>query len=366
MSIGEESDRQPLGAPLAPMPRASPGKERAAECPPTELIIPGLSGIDLSQLSLTEIIQIQNHLSRILKYRFERERALAFTDIVGSTAYFRRFGDEAGRRLIQRHLDLVKWAVERNDGRIVDTAGDGAFTCFDTIEAAAAALAQLQKRNARDNGGVAREHRLSLRAGLHVGPVLTDATHVSGDAVNTAARVASTAEGGQIRLSGAAFHALPPQLRVRCRTLPPAAYKGIEGEHEQWLFGWHDEGEAPRRFRIEELREERDLPDLANIRFGRLAEIDGRPANDVVLELPDAALSQKISRWHFVLERLEDGRFLLQQGSGQLTEVDGAPVPKGATAPVSAGSVVRIGGVMTITFLAGERASDPPQVETLI
>ncbi|HVY61356.1 MAG TPA: adenylate/guanylate cyclase domain-containing protein [Planctomycetota bacterium] len=322
----------------------------------TELTIPGFPGLDASKLTLTEIIQLQNGLSRILKQRFERERALAFTDVVGSTAYFQRFGDEVGRRLIQRHNDLVAAAVAIGGGRVVDTAGDGAFTCFPGIEEAAKALIELQKRNARENQAHPREHRLSVRAGLHWGSVLADETFVTGDSVNYCARVASAAQAGEIRLSGAAFLALPARTRVRCRALPPAVYKGIPGEHEQWLLAWREDGGTPRRIRISELKQEQPLPDLDTIRFGRLAEIDGKPANDVILELPDPALTQKISRWHFTLERMEDGRLLLRQGSGQLTEVDGVPVPKGASAPIGAGSVVRIGGVMTITFLS----DDPP------
>ena len=43
--------------------------------------------------------------------RFERRRALVFSDVVGSTPYFARFGDEAGRQLQQRHVDLLNAAI---------------------------------------------------------------------------------------------------------------------------------------------------------------------------------------------------------------------------------------------------------------
>ena len=94
-------------------------------------------GFDLASLGLTEIIQLQDRLSQELKQRFERSLALVFTDVVGSTEYFARFGDEAGRGLHQRHLDLLRDVLPRHDGRVVDTAGDGAFTVFTRVQAAA-------------------------------------------------------------------------------------------------------------------------------------------------------------------------------------------------------------------------------------
>ena len=59
---------------------------------------------DLDSLTLTEIIRLQNQLSAALTRRFERPYALVFSDIVGSTAYFARYGDEAGGRLQQQHF----------------------------------------------------------------------------------------------------------------------------------------------------------------------------------------------------------------------------------------------------------------------
>src|SRR5262245_8242813 len=95
---------------------------------------------DFEILTMTEIIRLQEELSRVLKRRFERSLAIAFSDIVDSTAYFARFGDEAGRGMQQRHVDLLAQSLPLGEGRIVDTAGDGAFTCFPSVEHAVAAL----------------------------------------------------------------------------------------------------------------------------------------------------------------------------------------------------------------------------------
>src|SRR6516165_6151454 len=107
--------------------------------------------LDLEKVSLTEIIRLQNRLSEVLRRRFSRSLALGFTDIVGSTAYFARFGDEAGRRLQQRHFDLLERALAPRGGRIVDTSGDGAFSCWPTVEAGALALSDFFGLVCNDN-----------------------------------------------------------------------------------------------------------------------------------------------------------------------------------------------------------------------
>ena len=92
------------------------------------------------QLSMTELIRLQDVLSKAIVRRFEKRLALVFSDVVGSTPYFARFGDEAGRKLQQRHYDLVTAAITPEGGRVVDTAGDGVFLCFESVTAASRAM----------------------------------------------------------------------------------------------------------------------------------------------------------------------------------------------------------------------------------
>jgi class 3 adenylate cyclase len=68
---------------------------------------------------------------------------LLFSDIVGSTPYFARYGDAAGRQLQQLHVDLLESSLREPQGRIVDTAGDGAFCVFARADAAVAGVIAL-------------------------------------------------------------------------------------------------------------------------------------------------------------------------------------------------------------------------------
>jgi class 3 adenylate cyclase len=313
--------------------------------------------IDLENAGLTELIRLQNQLAEAVQRRFERSLALVFTDVVGSTEYFARFGDQQGRRLQQQHLDLLNAVLPAFGGRIVDTAGDGAFTCFATAIAATDAMVALQRSITADNVNRTRDHQLLLRIGIHFGNVLADATLVSGDAVNLCARVTSTCAPGEVRLTRAAFSELPGPGRARCQPIaPPLRLKGLVEPVEVVSLQWRPPGIYPTFVRIVETAEELPLPGRDSIGFGRLAEKDGIVANDIVLWHPDKALAQTVSRWHFELRRQPSG-FLLHQLSDGITEVDGQVVPQGAKVQVGTGTVVRVARVLTLELCSNERVA---------
>lgn len=303
-----------------------------------------------NRLSMTEIIRLQDALSKALVRRFEKKLALVFADMVGSTPYFAKFGDVAGRKLQQRHIDLIQRSLEKCGGRIVDTAGDGAFLCFLNAEAALKAMSELQQLIALDNDSRPPEERLSVRVGCHYGPVLTDDAQVSGDAVNYCSRIAGSASGGEIRVSREAFNALTDvRLRLKCKRLPPVVLKGVDRPAELLSLDWHDHAVFPVSVRFEDGTTV-SLPAQDVIRFGRLKEQDGIAANDIVLTPFDPSTATRVSRWHFELQRSSRG-FLLRPVSDALTEVDGNKVAKGQEIVVRSGSKVRVGGVMTLEFM---------------
>jgi class 3 adenylate cyclase len=316
---------------------------------------------DPSALTMTEIIRLQTTLSQELTRRFERSAALAFTDVVDSTLYFSQFGDEAGRTLQQLHLDLLEQCMPAHGGRIVDTAGDGAFACFPSAAAAANAMIALQNRVSGANVSRLRPHQLSIRVGMHWGPVLTDGVHVTGDAVNLCARLAATAQPSQVRLSRDLFQQLGPDQRDRCRPLGSVTLRGIARSVELMALQWRDPARFPSQVLIRESGERIVLPPHDTLSFGRGESQDGATANDVVLGLPDALALKQISRRHFEL-RSRPGGYVLKALSIQTTEVDGASVQRDEEAPIRPGSWVRLAGVMTLEFqspsLTGESAID--------
>ena len=311
--------------------------------------------IDLQTLSMTEIIRLQNQLQEELTRRFERRLVLLFSDIVGSTGYFAQFGDAAGRQLQQLHIDLLGPCLQAAGGRIVDTAGDGAFCALGTVDDAVGAVVEFQRAIARANAGRGREHQLLTRIGLHFGPVLTDGQTVSGDAVNLCARVTSVAEPGEVRLTRQVFQEMRVAQRLVCRPLGTVELRGISHQVELLALDWRDRHTFPRHVLNVQTGEVLTLPQQDIVRFGRLAEHEQQRANDIVLAHPDAQTTRQISRWHFELRRLSDG-LTLRTLSENSTEVDGKPVDRSAEVTVCAGSEIVVSGVLTLRLLASTSA----------
>ncbi|MFZ2652470.1 MAG: adenylate/guanylate cyclase domain-containing protein [Burkholderiaceae bacterium] len=316
---------------------------------------------DPASLTMTEIIRLQTLLSQELTRRFERSAALAFTDIVDSTAYFAQFGDEAGRRVQQLHFDLLERCVGHAQGRIVDTAGDGAFACFSSAQAAASAMTALQNLISDENVNRPRAHQLCLRIGLHWGHVLTDGVQVTGDAVNLCARLAGAAQPGQIRLSRELFQELGQELRSVCRALGSVNLKGIVRSVDAFALLWRETARFPSEVVIRETGQRIVLPERDTVAFGRGETLDGAFSLDVALSLPDSTASRQISRRHFELRSRAQG-YVLKALSTQATEVDGIAVARDQELLIRPGSCVRLAGVMTLDFvapsLAGQAAID--------
>src|SRR5207237_1155094 len=115
------------------------------------------------------MIRHQTALGEALKRRFEKQLCLCFSDVVGSTPYFARFGDAAGRGLQQRHFDVLETALKKHGGRLVDTAGDGAFTVFNTVESGADAFIAMENLISVEHASYARDREFLGRVRMEGG-----------------------------------------------------------------------------------------------------------------------------------------------------------------------------------------------------
>jgi predicted ATPase/class 3 adenylate cyclase len=134
----------------------------------------------------------------------------AFTDVVGSTRAFDEFGDVYVAAVRKMHA-LIAETVGEHGGAVVSTEGDGAFLAFPTADQALAALCAIQdnlEQAARAVAGQPGTLVLRVRAGAHTG----HATPVGGEyvslAVHVAARVAASANAGQVVVSQSVQHDL--------------------------------------------------------------------------------------------------------------------------------------------------------------
>lgn len=306
--------------------------------------------IDFESLTLTDIIRLQNQLSSCLARRFEKWLAIIFSDIVGSTAYFQRYGDQAGRQIHQRHLDLLIANLEGSAGRIVDTAGDGALLAFTRVEDAAEFSIRFHRAHWHTSKStLLQEHRWQARMCIHWGPVLTDGSTVAGDTVNLCAKLSATAQAEEIILTSQAVSELPKQYRAACHPSDAIHLPGLPATIEVFKLRWRDSREIPRILVILETGQQIAIPDKSVISCGRFSDQTSENSNDIVLVLPDPLLSQRISRWHFEL-RSEANQLFLRAVSDKPTVVNGISLRKGEQAVIENGARVQLSGVMTLTF----------------
>ncbi len=184
-----------------------------------------------------------------------RERKVAtilFADLVGFTSLNETTDPELVQALVSRAFDRLSAEATRYEGSIEKFAGDAMLAVFgvpavheDDAERAVRAAFEMQAAM-RDLGlELAAEGRpeLGLRIGVETGEVLVDLGRVgverdrmvTGDAVNTAARLQQAATPGSV-LVGAVAHALTRELveyeellalPLKGKTLPVAAWRAV-------------------------------------------------------------------------------------------------------------------------------------------
>jgi adenylate cyclase len=155
--------------------------------------------------------------------------AVLFGDVSGSTALYRKVGNEQAHQLVEQALVLMRAATTRQQGRVVKTIGDEVMCRFATPDAAARAAMDIQ-RQLRDTQLVAGGPRLKARIGFAYGPVVDRDGDVFGDVVNIAARLAAMAKADQILTTEATSTHFDRELRASSRLFDKTPVKGIKEE----------------------------------------------------------------------------------------------------------------------------------------
>lgn len=149
---------------------------------------------------------------------------VAFTDIVGFTAFCAEAGDDAAVEVLA-HQERVVRAVLPDGARVVKELGDGVMLWFPSAADAVRACLELQARLGADPG--AGELPLWWRVGLHTGAPVRRGDDLVGHDVNVAARVADLAGPREILCSDATRLACDPPVGVRFLDVGPVFVKGV-------------------------------------------------------------------------------------------------------------------------------------------
>jgi serine/threonine protein kinase/class 3 adenylate cyclase/dipeptidyl aminopeptidase/acylaminoacyl peptidase len=163
--------------------------------------------------------------------RMQAKVAVLFTDIVGSTSYFERYGDVAGLALVSRYAELTTKVIEEHGGRAVQTIGDAVMAELPSADAAVRAAVEVQRRLFRTNAALPERDRLQLRVGIHYGACFRQQNDLYGEAVNGAARITKVTGPAQILISRSVLEAIPSSSQFRFNRLGDLTLE-TQGQHE--------------------------------------------------------------------------------------------------------------------------------------
>ena len=149
--------------------------------------------------------------------------SILFTDIVDSTAQAVAHGPAAWRDIVRSHNELAEREIDRHEGRLVKTTGDGTIGLFDSAERAVRAGAAL--------GDVLRPLGIRVRAGIHSGEVELAPGDVRGVAVHAAARIMALASPDEVWVS-AAVHELVDGTGLEFADRGLHDLKGLPGQRQ--------------------------------------------------------------------------------------------------------------------------------------
>jgi class 3 adenylate cyclase/tetratricopeptide (TPR) repeat protein len=228
--------------------------------------------------------------------RKERKFATAlFADLVGSTTLAEQEDPEVVQSVVGRTFDRLSEEISRYEGLLEKFMGDAVLAVFgvpraheDDAERAVRAALEMHAVLSELNRGFAAEGKptLAMRIGIEAGEVLVDVERASGardrmltgDAVNTAARLQTAAEPGHT-VVGPAVYASTKDV-IEYRELEPLVLKGKAEPVPAWRalrIKARTRGERPR-LGLEARLVGRD-EELAVLKQTlRRVETEGRPA----------------------------------------------------------------------------------------
>lgn len=128
---------------------------------------------------------------------------ILFSDLVGSTAMYNRWGDAPSYALVRNQFSFLQRIVREHEGAIVKTIGDAIMAAF--VEPARGVAAALAIQKEIDLFNANSPDKLTIKLGLHYGPCiavnLNGRLDYFGATVNLAARLEGQSRGGDVVIS---------------------------------------------------------------------------------------------------------------------------------------------------------------------
>jgi adenylate cyclase len=231
-----------------------------------------------------------------------RLAAIFCADVAGYTRLMNT--DERGTlRLLTSHREITDREIERQGGRIANTAGDSILAEFPSAVDAVQCAITIQERVASVNEAVPDDRRVMFRIGVHVGEAMVRDGDLFGDGVNVAARLEGLAQPGSVCVSGATYDYVHRVLPLVFEDLGLQAVKNLDPIR---AYLTRPSGERPsrttlfdhRRFEIYWARQFQTICMAAMAEVAKTADLKGIdiPVLAAIMDAPGIRLRQLAER----------------------------------------------------------------------
>jgi len=193
----------------------------------------------MAQNQVEELLNARAEIDEQLR-RHKNQLTVLFTDIVGSTGYFDRFGDTAGLAMVHLSTELGTTAVREFGGTLVKTIGDSVMADFPDATSAVRAATAMQRRLMEVNATLPDHRRMEVRIGIHSGMGFRKGSDVFGDVVNLAARITRRTGPAQILISRTVKEAIAGENNISCRWLDKCTIDGRSEKEDIFEVVWTD------------------------------------------------------------------------------------------------------------------------------
>ena len=127
--------------------------------------------------------------------------AVLFTDIVGSSKFFKSYGDAAGRKMLRQHQEMASPAVTEHGGIVVKLLGDSVMAYFLNPQEALKSAIKIQQKFQSFNQAKELRDQIHIRICVHFGDGIVEDKDIFGDVVNMAAKFLPFADGDEVLIS---------------------------------------------------------------------------------------------------------------------------------------------------------------------
>jgi class 3 adenylate cyclase len=169
-----------------------------------------------------------------------KKMAVLFTDIVGSSKFFKTHGDIAGRKMLKQHQNMASPAIKDHGGFVVKFLGDSVMAYFFDAREALKSAIKIQQKFRRFNGQKEQEDQIHVRIAIHYGDGIVEEKDIFGDVVNTAAKFLPLVEGDQVCVSKEVYDQVRDLAPLRFESIKISNKKGIPKGLSVYRAVWDD------------------------------------------------------------------------------------------------------------------------------